>query len=1068
MRNSTVKEVLKEIENLSEFTFYYNDEAINSSRKVSIQAKSKTIEEILSQILSDCDYQIDNRNIILTPAGKQQDQTKKIEGRVLDELGESIIGANVMVEGSMVGVITDFDGNFSLEVKPDDVLLVSYIGYLSQRKKVGNENFLLIQLQEDLQKLDEVVVVGYGTQRKVSVTGAIASTSGDDLAKIPTTNVTNTLTGRLPGLVSYNRSGEPGYDDATLCIRGVSTTGNSDPLVVVDGVADRAGSFNRLDPNDIESISIPKDASAAIYGSRAANGVILVTTKRGKSGKTTVNYTGNVGMSSPTRLPQMAESWQYAELRNEIRTRIKNEPAEYTPEEIEKFRNGSDPLNYPNIDIFDLMLKKGLQTQHNVSLSGGNEIVTYFASLGYQYQDNYYKNSASNYNQYNLRSNIDIKPHKNAKIGINIAARQEDRNSPVYGSEDIWRYMIKYDPRYNVVWPGTDYPTTATQDLFNPVTAVDNTMGYTKDKRTFFNADITAHLDMPYITEGLSFDAGMYIDRYDQFWKKWENQFTLYAKEGDEYIPRNYGPSNAKLNQNMREELGITFNTRLNYNRIFNSIHNLGVFVAYEQYKFRRDHMEAYRQDFVSTLVDQLFAGDKSSSTNTGTAKETARQNYFGRVDYGLKDRYLFQFNWRYDGSENFPSGNRFGFFPGVSLGWRISEEEFWKNNVSWMDYLKLRASWEQMGNDQVDPFQYITAYTFSNAGILGGAPQTGVALNRTANPYITWEVANSYNVGIETMFLNNFTFEVDLFKNKRKNILATRANSFPDYAGLKLPDENIGECSSWGTEIVLGYSKAFGDFRLRASGNFTYTNSRIDFIDEPGGTLEWQKRTGNSIGTDGSLFLMYDAIGIFRTQEDLDKYPHLGNAQIGDLIFRDVNEDGVIDGSDKIRENKPEVPRIMYGINLGFEYKDWSLNMLFQGAAQVWQYTFMEAGIIGNFTKDFYENRWTENNPNATYPKVYDRIDTPSGGGDYRTNFWLNNASYLRLKNIELSYSLPRRLLEATPLSNVRFSLSGYNLLTFTGIKNIDPEVANNSQGFAAWSTPQSKVINFGVNVTF
>ena len=1064
MSNVSVKKAMTELQTKSGYSFVYIAGDVDTDRTVSINASQ--LKDAVAQILKgqNVSYEIQGKNIVIKKGTQQATSKKKrkVSGTVKDVNGEPIIGATIMEEGTTNGTITDFDGNFVLEVADGAELDISYIGYQTQKLQAKSGKALAVTLKEDLETLDEVVVVGYGTQKKVSVTGAMASTKGSDLAKVPTANITNTLAGRLPGLISYNRSGEPGYDDAGLLIRGASTTGDSSPLIVVDGVADRAGSLGRIDPNDIENITILKDASAAIYGSRAANGVILVTTKRAKSEKFTVNYNGNIGISSPTILPEMCDSWQYAELINEIT------PDTYSPEDIQKFKDGSDPVNYPNVNAFDILLKQAVQTQHNVSASAGGKYISFYASLGYKYQDNYYKNSASNYSQYNFRTNIDFTPHKDVKIGLNVAFRQEDRNSPITGSEDIWRYLIKYNPMVNIWFPGTNYGNVSSkQDNFSPATGLDGTTGYQRDRQSYLNADLTLHWDLPWITEGLSVDAGLYVDRADAFYKKFEKKYYMYEQSGDEYIAKEQG-SNI-LDQNMNQTLGVTMNARLNYKRTFNEVHNLNVFVAYEQYQSRYDYMQARRQDFISTAIDEIFAGDINSATNDGKASETARMNYFGRLDYDYAGKYLFQFNWRYDGSENFPAGKRFGFFPGVSVGWRVSEEKFWKENVSWMDYLKIRASWGQMGNDKVDAFQYLTAYTYDNPAILGGGIESGLWLLRTANPNITWEVANTYNVGIETKFLKYFNFEADFFKTKRNNILATRNAAIPEYAGLTLPDENIGICSNIGTELTLGFSKQLNkDWSIMASGNFTYNHSTIDFIDEPEGTLDWQKRTGLSIGTDGDMYLMYEADGIFRTQEELDSYPHLAEARVGDVRFKDVNEDGIIDGNDKVRQDKPAIPRIMYGINLGANYRNWSLNMLFQGAAQVWQYTFMEAGTIGNFTKDFYENRWTENNINAEYPRTYNRDATVTGGGNYRNTFWLNNASYLRLKSIELAYDLPKSWLKNTPISAVRLSLSGYNLFTITGIRNIDPETQENSQGWAAWNTPQSKVYNFGINVTF
>ena len=1049
MRNVTVRKAMTELQAKSGYSFVYIAGDVDTGRTVSVDASQ--LKDAVAQILKgqNVSYEIQGKNIVVKKSNQRQTSTvkKKVSGTVKDVNGDPIIGATVMEGGTTNGTITDFDGNFVLEVTDGAELDISYIGYQTQKLKTQSGKLLAVTLKEDLETLDEVVVVGYGTQKKVSVTGAMASTKGSDLAKVPTANITNTLAGRLPGLISYNRSGEPGYDDAGLLIRGASTTGDSSPLIVVDGVADRAGSLGRLDPNDIENITILKDASAAIYGSRAANGVILVTTKRAKSEKFTVSYNGNVGISSPTILPDMCDSWQYAELINEIT------PGTYSDEAIQKFKDGSDPVNYPNVNAFDILLKQAVQTQHNISASAGGKYVSFYASLGYKYQDNYYKNSASNYSQYNFRTNIDFTPHKDVKIGLNVAFRQEDRNSPITGSEDIWRYLIKYNPMVNIWFPGTNYGNVSSkQDNFSPATGLDGTTGYQRDRQSYLNADLTLHWDLPWITEGLSIDAGLYVDRADVFYKKFEKKYYMYEQSGDEYIAKEQG-SNI-LDQNMNQTLGVTMNARLNYKRTFNDVHNLNVFVAYEQYQSRYDYMQARRQDFISTAIDEIFAGDINSATNDGKASETARMNYFGRLDYDYAGKYLFQFNWRYDGSENFPAGKRFGFFPGVSVGWRVSEEKFWKENVSWMDYLKVRASWGQMGNDKVDAFQYLTAYTFDNPAILGGGIESGLWLLRTANPNITWEVANTYNVGIETRFLKYFNFEADFFKTKRNNILATRNAAIPEYAGLTLPDENIGVCSNIGTELTLGFSKQLNkDWTIMASGNFTYNHSTIDFIDEPESTLPWQKRTGLSIGTDGDMYLMYEADGIFRTQEELDSYPRLAEARVGDVRFKDVNGDKVIDGNDKVRQDKPAIPRIMYGINLGANYRNWSLSMLFQGAAQVWQYTFMEAGTIGNFTKDFYENRWTEDNINAEYPRTYNRDATVTGGGNYRNTFWLNNASYLRLKSIELAYDLPKSWLKNTPISAVRLSLSGYNLFTITGIRNIDPETQENS--------PAAQIVN-------
>jgi TonB-linked SusC/RagA family outer membrane protein len=1074
LNNVKVLNVLNEIENSTKYYFLFNKDLIDVNRIVSVSANQEELESVLKDLFegTNVSFVISDRQIVLTTEGannSQQEEKRKVTGKVTDSSGEPLPGVTVMVKGTAQGAITDMNGNYSITDVPGSAALqFSFIGMESQAVLVGNQSIINVTMQEGLVGIDEVVAIGYGTQKRATVTGSVVSTAGDELLKTPEPNVANSLIGRLPGLITNNRTGEPGYESTEILIRGRSTLGDNSPLIVVDGVADRAGGFNNIDANDIESITVLKDASAAIYGSRAANGVILVTTKRGKAGKPVVRLSSNYGLRQPTVLPDMLNSADYAVALNEIETDIYGRNPLYNDEQIQKFRDGSDPTNYPNVNWMDETLRNvAPQTQHNLSISGGAEKVKYFISAGYQFQDNYYHNSASNYKQYNLRSNIDVQATDYLKLFVNISLRQEDRNSPHYGSEAIWRYLVKGDPRVNIRWPENGLPVLAPQDDFNPETCADGTMGYQKNDASYVNADLGFSLDLSSITEGLAFDGGMYIDRSDNFYKHFQKAFFLYGYDVnlDEYFARQYGPSNAALNESMSQNLGITLNAKLSYSRTFNDAHNLSVFVAYEQYESKYDYLYGRRQDFVSTTIEQLFAGDKETAQNDGSASETGRMNYFGRVDYSYKEKYLAQFNFRYDGSENFPKGHRFGFFPGASIGWRASEEDFWKENLSFIDYFKLKASWGQMGNDRIGKYQFLTTYTYDWNALLGGdtpVSQAGIRQVRTANPNVRWEVSTTSNIGFESKFLRHFSLDLDLFKTKRTDILASGASYVPQYTGLSLPAENIGECETKGLETVLGYNKRFGKLGFNASANFSYAKSEILYFDEPATTLEWQKQTGKSIGAG---WVLYDAIGIFRTQDDLDNNPHLSNAKLGDLIFRDVNEDGVIDGNDKIRPDKTTTPEIVYGLNLGFNYKNFGLSMLWQGATNVWQYVFFESGSIGNFTQDYFDNRWTHLNINAKYPRIYDREVTSTA---QKNTFFLKDATYLRLKNIELSYTLPDRLLQRLPFKDLRVYTSASNLLTFTGLKDVDPETTEGGQGFAAWSTPQSRVFNFGLNLTF
>ena len=1083
IQNTQVKEVLNEIENQTEFFFMYDNKQIDVERKVNLEANSQNIDQVLQKLFegTETGFKIVNRQILLYPENSGNtavQQSKKVSGKVTDSTGSPLPGVSVVLKGTTNGTITDADGSYSLSNIPESATLqFSFVGMKSKEVSVAGKSTISIMLEDETVGIEEVVAIGYGTQKKATITGSISSTKGEALKATPTSSVANTLVGRLPGLIAKNTSGEPGYDDSQLLIRAKSTFGDNSPLVVVDGVADRAGGFARIDANDIESISILKDASAAIYGSRAANGVILVTTKRGKEGKTQISYTFDYGLRTPTMLPKMTDAADYATALNEITKMIdKNPVAMYTPAEIQKFRDGSDPLNYPNIDpIKEALNKYSTQSRHNLTVSGGTQNIKYFTSLGYQFEDNMYKNSASNYKQYNLRSNLDIQATKDIKIFANISLRQQDRNSPWAGAGELWRNIVQGDPRRIITYPN-GLRAAVTSGGYNPLTATDGSTGYQKDNSTYINADLGFNWDLSFVTKGLGIDGGLYYDKDNGFNKAFNQRWTLYSLNNTtgKYDPLQYGPTNALLNEKMNQNVGITANIKMRYQRTFNEVHNVSAFVAYEQYERKYNYLYASRANYVSTALDEIFAGDAKTMKNDGYATESARQNYFGRVDYAYAQKYLLQFNWRYDGSENFPKENRFGFFPGGSIGWVASQESFWKDNLAFIDYFKLRGSYGKMGNDKIryndkdQHYTYLTNYTFDwNATLGGGNPAayTGVRQVQTGNPNVTWEIATTYNIGFDTKFLNNaFNLEFDVYKQKRDHILAQSSAVVPLYAALALPAENVGSGESKGLEVSLGYTKKIGEVDFNIGGNFSYAKSKIVNFSEAAGLPDYQKQTGKPIGAN---WLMYEAIGVYKTQADLDKYPRLGNAELGDLIFKDVNGDKVLDGNDQVRLDKTETPEIIFGMNMGAKYKNFELSMLWQGASNVWSYVYYEGGSggIGTFTQDYFDNRWTPENPNASGPRIFDREKTSTAK---QNTYFLHDATYLRLKNLELSYNIPQQLLTKAGIHNLRLFVSGYNLLTFTGLKDVDPEASASGQNYAGWYNIQTKVYNFGLNLTF
>lgn len=994
-------------------------------------------------------------------------QSQNITGTVTDTRGASLPGVSVLVKGTQKGATTNQEGRYQINLEQTDGTLVfSFVGYITQEKPISGA-VIDVLMEEDVANLDEVVVVGYGTQKKKDLTGSITTVAGDELKIVPAPTLSNTLAGRLPGLIGQNNSGEPGFDDANILIRGVSTTGNAAPLVVIDGVPERAGGFSRLDPNDVESFTILKDASAAIYGARAANGVILITTKRGKIGKPTVDYNFNFGLRQPTRVPGMLDAGNYALAINELNAAA-GQALTYTEEDILNFRNGSNPATHPNTDWFATTLASATpQYQQNLSLNGGSERVKYYVSLGHQFQDGYYRNGVSNYKQYNLRSNLDAQVTDNLKVFLNFAARQEDRNSPHHSSETIYRYILSGKPIQMAYIPGTNLPGLALGDDVNPVAAVTDLAGYQRDERQFYNADLGFTHEMPYITPGLSVTGGAYFDASNTIYKHLYKGFGLYALEGGEPVRVHYGLETGSIDQNMSKFMGITANMRINYDRRFGA-HELGVFVAYEQNSTNYDYLRAFRNNLLSAEIDQIFAGEINSAMQTdGNAAKTSRRNYFGRVNYSLADKYLLQFNWRYDGSSIFAPGRRYGFFPGVSAGWRLSQEDFMQH-LPFVNDLKLRGSYGQLGNDNVGGFQFLTRYLITNVqgGVFGGsnpALAPGLITSVLANPNITWESATTYNAGVDAALFNNkLSLNFDYFHTRRSNILGPRSASIPDYLGLLLPDENIREVENKGFELSANYNINMGQAQLSIGGNVAYNNNKILYMDEAAGAFPWQMATGKPVGAR----LLWEAVGIFRSQEEIDRTPHPPGTRPGDLIFRDVDEDGEINGNDRVRQDLTGLPRMTFGLPLNLSYRNWNLNALLQGQAQAKQYIYFQSGTIGNFTQEYFDNRWTVDNPDAPGPRLYDRENIPSTS--YENTYFFRDATFLRLKSVQVAYRLGNELINRLPFSSLQVYVSGFNLLTIDKLKYLDPESAPNSQDYAGWNTPQTRIFNIGLNVTF
>lgn len=1116
VENSEVREIFSKIEKETDFRFTYDIKDIKTAKKVDLTASDLSLYEILEEIsritkfrFRQTNFEIDVKKI-KSKAEKQIPvevvmQSISISGTVTDENNSPLPGVNVLIAGTSGGTVTDIDGHYVLEVPEDaETLIFSFIGYTSEEVAIENRTEIDISLVPDIQSLQEIVVVGYGQQKKETVTGSVATVQGKDLIKSPAMDLSNSIAGRMPGVVATNASGEPGYDGSTIRIRGSNTLGNNDALIVIDGIPAREGGFNRLNPADIENISVLKDASAAIYGSRAANGVILITTKRGKTGKPQLTYSFNQGWAQPTVVPELANAAQYAQMRNDLdvydrpvdqweaanaafkETGSYTDPegeifnASFSPEDIQQFRDGSDQWGHPDTDWYGETLKEwSPQVKHNLQLTGGSEDFKYLASLGYQNQDAYYKNAATGYKQYDLRINLDANVNKYIKTSLGLTGRNEYRFYPTVEAPAIFRMLMRGDPTDPAFWPN-GMPGPDIENGQNPVVITTNETGYDRDQRYYFQSNGSVDITIPWV-EGLKITGTAAVDKYIRHRKVWETPWFLYTMsdefEADGVTPKlvrgQRGPAEPRLSQSDEDQLNILLGGLVNYERSFGD-HAVTLLAGITKETIENSTFDAYRRYFISSSIDQMFAGGDAEKNNGGSGWERARLSYFGRVAYNYQEKYMAEFLWRYDGSYMFPENSRFGFFPGVLAAWQISEENFWEN-VTFMNYLKLRASYGQMGNDQIyydhdnngeetlQEYQYLRTMGFETY-IIDGKPVKTLYETLVPNTLVTWEVANNANIGLEGQMLNGkIFFELDVFRNKRTSILWRKNASVPESTGMTLPAENIGEVENRGWEFRLGYNGEIGELRYNVSVNGGYAKNEILFWDEAPGAPEWQKSTGKPMDT----YVIYEYDGVFRDlqeieQEQLDYSAITNSLRPGDMKYKDINGDGSITPEDQVRTDKNNLPTFQGGLNIGIQYKNFDLSMLLQGStgAQVYVST-NESGRIGNYLLDVYEDRWTVDNPSSEHPRIADRSDQYYSGGN---SYWLRSTDYIRLKNFEIGYTLPEAIGERVGISNLRIYVNGLNLFTIDKFNVFDPESTESRGQYY----PQARVLNTGLTLTF
>lgn len=1006
-----------------------------------------------------------------------------ITGVVRDSEGP-LPGVNVMVKGSNTGDVTDFDGNFSIEVDNSEaVLIFSSVGFITQELKVGSNTSLDILMQADVQSLDEVVVIGYTTRKKGDVTGAVAQIDSKTITRTSNQNMEKALSGKVAGLIVNDRGGYPGSNESTLLIRGKSTLNNNSPLILIDNIA--AGSFSHLAPNDIESISVLKDGAAAIYGARAANGVILVTTKRGKSGKPQLNFSTSYNMSSFSATPKLMNSEQYAIYENEISDRNGTD-RRFTDEDIAKYASGEDQLNYPSTDWSDLTFNdSNPESRTSLSLSGGGDNVNYFVSGDYLDQQGMYASGDLTFKQYQIRSNLDIKIVDNFKVGVDLSGRFGARSQPGVDDGYIYKHIYTNEPGEVGVYPN-GLPGWGGENGANPYVMSSNDSGFIDQDDTDLRGRFSFDWNLPWITEGLSIKGFAGVRKMNNDIKSWYTPWTTYQyqQSTDEYVP-SQGFSQRGNTRILRESFWkydeLMLNARIDYARTFGD-HSVSGFIGYEQRESQTRTFWAERRGFPDDQHSELFAGSDDGQQSSGGSSEAARQNYFISASYDYKKKYFIDVTVRHDGSSNFGEGNRFGTFPGVAASWAIGKEDF-LSNANWLDALKLRASWAIMGNDLTGPYQFLTRYNYGgvtnsprpNYWVVGGTAENGYSPANAPNKDITWETADMKNIGINfLMFEGRFSGDINWFYQKREDILVTRVAAIPDAAGIPLPAENLGKVDNWGWEFDFGWNEQRGDWTYNIGANLTQAKNEVVYLAEPLDVIPGMEREGHPMDS----YIVYPTAGIFRDQAQVDATAVKKDGTVeGEPIYLDTNGNGQIDGGDKQRTYTSNTPEIQYGIYGGFSWKNLDFSVLFQGQSNAEIMVYFDQG--GAKPDYVFNDRWTPDNRDANYPRAAQASDPYSGyqsigpeinngtDGYEVADLYYEDASYIRLREMEVAYTFNK---DKIKIGDLRLYLRGFNMFTFGSDiydKNLDPEAVGYNN-FRSGTYPSLTTYSVGLNFSF
>jgi TonB-linked SusC/RagA family outer membrane protein len=1058
-----LKEVLHQLEIQADVKFAYSQRLIKAERKVVMHVSGQRLSEALKLLLTPLNitYQVTSGRILLTMAKPQSPKlgetspekemevlVAQVSGKVLDENSAGLPGVSVVLKGTQKGTTTDGDGQFKIEVPDESATLVfSFVGFVTKELVVGSQTSLTISLVPENTALKELVVVGYGTQKKINLTGAVATVGSDQVANRPVTNMSTALQGILPGVTVVQKSGQPGRDTGIIRVRGVGTMNSASPssgspMVVVDGLI---SSMENLNPNDIESISVLKDASAgAIYGSRAANGVILVTTKRGKAGKPVVSYNSYIGLQKPTNLPDYLGSYDYGKLLNEGLVNEGQQPR-FTEAELNKFKDGSDPFNYPDTDWLKLLYKgSGVQQSHNLSVSGGTDASRYLLSFGYLNQKGLIKNTDNE--RYNVRFNLDSKISDRLSVGLTSSFLRQGISEPsaIAGGPGL---------NFSIVYANRIPPTVANKYQNgawmryldgNPNAWIENG-GSIADKISSAMGNAFAEL---IILKGLKLRGSAGVDY--NFTDKNTHLKDLTYGDGS------YQGPNSVKNDNLRNAR-ITLQAFLTYEKSFGK-HNLNVLVGSSRETYNYNETGAFRRSLPSNDLTDVNAGSTEGMTATGLSYESKLGSYFGRVNYDYQGKYLLEASMRYDGSSKFAAEKRWGVFPSFSAGWRVSEEAFLKNVHAITD-LKLRGSYGSVGNNDILDYLYIPTVALGVNYPFNGSIAAGAAQQVAANTSLQWEKSTTFDIGADlALFNNRITLTADYYDRYTNNILV--AVPVSSIYGLPAPTVNAGAMRNKGLELVLGHANRIGDFSYNVSFNIAFNKNNVEKYANPSKTKRIQAE-----GYSWNSFFGYEAIGKYQTDEEVQNLPKVVGSPVqrGDLIFKDQNNDGKVDGNDRI-DLGSDIPKTTYGINLNARYKSFDLVVLGQGAANVKQYLQDQVQfpfVNGYKAQTKHLDRWTPETPDGKFPRTH-----VSQWHNYAiSSFSVVKANYLRLKNLQVGYSFTPKVLKSIKVNSLRLYLSGQNLLTMTKLDSgFDPESAENAQ----FGYPNVKIYTAGLNINF